>query len=128
MLDMQMEVHGLYGLLLTFTDACENVLAKHLPESWGNPYRCQISSSVQFRTIYLYTSIVCTFLNLVKEVFLDCECKSPTGTFLIVKVCCWCIYRAPENASLGKVKPLLDAVTFDALRLDSDLAFLIEVL
>jgi hypothetical protein len=34
-----MQVHGLYGLLLTFVDACENVLAKHLPESWGDPFR-----------------------------------------------------------------------------------------
>ncbi len=43
--DVQMEVHGLYGLLLTFTDACENILAKQLPESWGDPYRCRIPSS-----------------------------------------------------------------------------------
>ena len=42
----------------------------------------------------------------------------------------WCryLYRAPENASLAQVKPLLDAEKFDSLMLDPDLAFLIEVL
>mmetsp|Transcript_17440 Transcript_17440/g.48161 ORF Transcript_17440/g.48161 Transcript_17440/m.48161 type:complete len:126 (-) Transcript_17440:66-443(-) len=31
-----MLVHGLYGLLLAFYDACESVLARNLPDKWGN--------------------------------------------------------------------------------------------
>eukprot|EP00291_Cryptomonas_curvata_P022650 CAMPEP_0172161856 /NCGR_PEP_ID=MMETSP1050-20130122/6348_1 /TAXON_ID=233186 /ORGANISM="Cryptomonas curvata, Strain CCAP979/52" /LENGTH=979 /DNA_ID=CAMNT_0012831781 /DNA_START=1741 /DNA_END=4680 /DNA_ORIENTATION=- len=42
----EMKVHGLYGLLLTFADACENVLSKHLPESWGDPYRAPENASL----------------------------------------------------------------------------------
>ena len=33
---MQMRVHGMHGLLLSFLDACKNVLARYRPPTWGD--------------------------------------------------------------------------------------------
>jgi len=47
----QMLVHGLYGLLLAFYDACESVLARKLPDKWGDferpPTNCSVMGPVK---------------------------------------------------------------------------------
>jgi len=47
----QMVVNGLFGLLLAFYDACESILARNLPDAWGDflrpPQNCSVMGSVR---------------------------------------------------------------------------------